>query len=312
MWRNWTAHASTACAALPGLLELAQGGTTVGTGLNAPVSFASRDHRAESPPDGTAFVPAADVQNDKSRRCRLRKAPWRRQRRRSSRSPTTSDCSPAAITEEVVASENDPGSSIMPGKEQSGTQVEAVTQVCDAVFWSPGGGDVRRKPGDTSNSTCSPLIAHAVIESVHLLADAARSFATCVLSSGLQPRQALAAGIERSLMLVTALAPLVGYDRAAHRQTACAPPSVDQERHQGRRNPGAVRSAGTAGADGARLRMNSTFGGGAVLRRATVAIPGVQEAGRWQGKGRVERVIDNPASARSTLTACDVMECRVR
>jgi fumarate hydratase class II len=115
---------------------------------------------------------------------------------------------------ELLIPENEPGSSIMPGKVNP-TQCEALTMACAQVF----GNDVAVNWGGANGhfelNVYKPLIAYAFLQSVRLLADGAASFDRHC-AQGIEPnRQRIAELVERSLMLVTALAPRIGYDRAA-------------------------------------------------------------------------------------------------
>jgi fumarate hydratase class II len=102
----------------------------------------------------------------------------------------------------------------MPGKVNP-TQVEALTQVCARVFGNQGTMQFAASQGQFELNTYRPLLAHTFLQSVGLLADAAESFTEHLLA-GLAPnKEALQRGVERSLMLVTALAPTIGYDEAA-------------------------------------------------------------------------------------------------
>ena len=115
---------------------------------------------------------------------------------------------------EISIPENEPGSSIMPGKVNP-TQCEAMTMLCAQVF----GNDVAVNFGGASGNfelnVYRPMIVHNVLQSIRLLADGARSFNDqCAV--GIEPnRERIAALLEQSLMLVTALNPHIGYDRAA-------------------------------------------------------------------------------------------------
>ena len=102
----------------------------------------------------------------------------------------------------------------MPGKVNP-TQVEAMTQVCAQVFGNHATVTFAGSQGQFELNVYRPVIAYNVLQSARLLADAADSFTTNLLD-GLEPRaDNLRAGVERSLMLVTALAPSIGYDKAA-------------------------------------------------------------------------------------------------
>jgi fumarate hydratase class II len=115
---------------------------------------------------------------------------------------------------ELILPENEPGSSIMPGKVNP-TQSEAVTMVCCQVFGNETTITVAASQGHFELNVYKPVIAHAMLQSIRLLADAAVSFAdNCI--SGIRANEArIAELLKNSLMLVTALAPKIGYDRAA-------------------------------------------------------------------------------------------------
>jgi fumarate hydratase class II len=115
---------------------------------------------------------------------------------------------------ELALPENEPGSSNMPGTVNP-TQCEALTQVCTQVFGNHAAVTFAASQGHFELNVYRPVVAYNVLQSVRLLADGAASF-TDHLLAGLEPRRDnIAAGVERSLMLVTALAPAIGYDAAA-------------------------------------------------------------------------------------------------
>lgn len=115
---------------------------------------------------------------------------------------------------ELALPENEPGSSIMPGKVNP-TQCEAMTQVCIEVFGNHAALTFAGSQGQFELNTYRPMMAWNFLRSVRLLADAAESFTEHLLK-GLEPRREnIARGVENSLMLVTALAPAIGYDKAA-------------------------------------------------------------------------------------------------
>jgi fumarate hydratase class II len=115
---------------------------------------------------------------------------------------------------ELALPENEPGSSIMPGKVNP-TQCEALTQVCVQIFGNNASISFAGSQGHFELNVYNPLMAYNFLQSVRLMADAARSFTdNCVV--GIEPRvDNIKTGLERSLMLVTALAPKIGYDEAA-------------------------------------------------------------------------------------------------
>ena len=121
---------------------------------------------------------------------------------------------PRAGFAELALPENEPGSSIMPGKVNP-TQIEALTMVCARVFGNETTLVFAASQGHFELNAMKPIVAQALLESIDLLADAIDSFTErCVV--GLQPETSrLATNLERSLMLVTALVPTLGYDRAA-------------------------------------------------------------------------------------------------
>jgi fumarate hydratase class II len=204
---------------LPGLMELAQGGTAVGTGLNAPVGFAEQiaeriaaltqmkfrtapnkfealaahdamvfSHGALNTVAGSLFKIANDIRFLGS--------------------------GPRSGLGELSLPENEPGSSIMPGKVNP-TQCEAMTQVCVEVFGNHTSITFGGSQGHFELNVYNPVMAYNFLQSVRLLADAAVSFTDrCVV--GIKANEAhIRELMERSLMLVTALAPKVGYDKAA-------------------------------------------------------------------------------------------------
>jgi fumarate hydratase class II len=115
---------------------------------------------------------------------------------------------------ELSLPENEPGSSIMPGKVNP-TQCEALTQVCVQVFGNNAALTFAGSQGHFELNVYNPLMAYNFLQSVQLMADAAVSFTdNCV--AGIEAREDnIKAALERSLMLVTALAPTIGYDNAA-------------------------------------------------------------------------------------------------
>jgi fumarate hydratase class II len=205
--------------ALKQLYPLAQGGTAVGTGLNThprfAVLFAQRvaaitrlpfvsarnkfealaSHGAYAFAHGALNALAADlfkIAND----IRLLGS------------------GPRSGLGELVLPENEPGSSIMPGKVNP-TQAEALTMVCCQVFGNHTAISAGASQGHFELNVYKPLLAHCMLQSIRLLADAARSFAdNCVV--GIRANEArIRELMERSLMLVTALAPHIGYEKAA-------------------------------------------------------------------------------------------------
>src|SRR5690606_21100461 len=121
---------------------------------------------------------------------------------------------PRAGLGELALPENEPGSSIMPGKVNP-TQCEALTQVCVQIFGNNAAISFAGSQGHFELNVYNPVMAYNFLQSVRLMADAGVSFTeNCVV--GIEPREDnIRAAVERSLMLVTALAPKIGYDNAA-------------------------------------------------------------------------------------------------
>src|ERR687890_278244 len=115
---------------------------------------------------------------------------------------------------EITLPENEPGSSIMPGKVNP-TQAEAMTMVCAQVMGNQATVTFAGSQGHFELNVFKPVIANAVLQSIRLLADASTSFADNAVAGIVPNRERLSELMERSLMLVTALAPRIGYDKAA-------------------------------------------------------------------------------------------------
>jgi fumarate hydratase class II len=205
--------------ALPGLLELAQGGTAVGTGLNAPAGFAEAIAAEIASATALPFVTAPNKFEALAAQDALLFAHGALNTLAASLHKIAGDIrllgsGPRAGLGELALPANEPGSSIMPGKVNP-TQCEALTQVCAQVFGNHAAVTFAASQGQFELNVYRPVVAYNVLQSIRLIADACDSF-TRNLLAGLEPRlDNLAAGVERSLMLVTALAPAIGYDKAA-------------------------------------------------------------------------------------------------
>jgi fumarate hydratase class II len=204
---------------LPHLAELALGGTAVGTGLNAHPEFGARVAGELARRTGLAFVTAPNKFEALAANDAMVNAHGALKTLAASLTKIANDVrwlasGPRSGLGELSIPENEPGSSIMPGKVNP-TQSEALTMACAQVF----GNDVAINIGGASGhfqlNVYRPLIAHAFLQSVRLLGDGAAGFdAHC--ARGIEPnRERIADLVGRSLMLVTALAPHIGYDRAA-------------------------------------------------------------------------------------------------
>ncbi|MGN6086857.1 class II fumarate hydratase [Trinickia sp.] len=206
-------------SALPHLYELAQGGTAVGTGLNAHPQFAERVAAAIARLTGVPFVSAPNKFEVMAAADALVFAHGALKTVAASLMKIANDVrwlasGPRCGLGEIAIPENEPGSSIMPGKVNP-TQSEAVTMLCCQVF----GNDVAINFGGASGNfelnVFRPMIAHNVLQSIRLLADGAQSFNDhCAV--GIEPnRERIDTLLNESLMLVTALNPHIGYDKAA-------------------------------------------------------------------------------------------------
>jgi len=205
--------------ALPGLYQLAQGGTAVGTGLNAPKGFAELVAREIAGATGLPFVSAPNKFEALASQDALLFAHGALATLAAGLHKIANDLrllgsGPRSGLGELALPANEPGSSIMPGKVNP-TQCEALTQVCAQVLGNQATIQLADSMGQFELNTYRPAMANAFLQSVRLLADAAASFTEHLLT-GLEPRlDNIARGVERSLMLVTALAPTIGYDKAA-------------------------------------------------------------------------------------------------
>ncbi|MDX2222036.1 MAG: class II fumarate hydratase [Rhodospirillaceae bacterium] len=205
--------------ALPDLRRLAQGGTAVGTGLNAKAGFAAAFCAELSALTGEHFEPAANffaalAAHDALVACSGTLNTTATALMKIANDIRLLGSGPRAGLGELILPENEPGSSIMPGKVNP-TQAEALTMVCAQVMGNHTTVTIAGSQGHLELNVYKPVIVANVLRSIRLLADAAASFTEhCV--SGLAPDRArIAAHVENSLMLVTALAPHVGYDKAA-------------------------------------------------------------------------------------------------
>ncbi|MDO9441348.1 MAG: class II fumarate hydratase [Beijerinckiaceae bacterium] len=204
---------------LPDLYPLAQGGTAVGTGLNARAGFAEAFARRMAELTGIPFVTAPNKFEALASHDALVFVHGALNAAAGGLFKIANDLrllgsGPRSGLGEISLPENEPGSSIMPGKVNP-TQAEAMTMVCARVFGNQTTMSVAGSQGHFELNVFKPVLAFALLESIALLADAADSFrVNCV--EGVKPnRERIADLLSRSLMLVTALAPKIGYDKAA-------------------------------------------------------------------------------------------------
>ena len=206
-------------ATLPGLFELAQGGTAVGTGLNAPKGFAELVAKNIAELTGLPFVTAPNKFEVMAAHDAMVFSHGAINAAATALFKIANDIrflgsGPRSGLGELALPENEPGSSIMPGKVNP-TQSEALTQVCAHIFGNNAAITFAGSQGHFELNVYNPMMAYNFLQSAQLLGDAARSFTEhCVV--GIEAREDnIKAGLERSLMLVTALAPKIGYDNAA-------------------------------------------------------------------------------------------------
>ena len=204
---------------LPEQYMLAQGGTAVGTGLNSKKGFAEKFAAEVAKITGLPFVTAPNKFEVMAAHDAYVAAQGALTSVATALFKIANDIrllasGPRSGFGELSLPENEPGSSIMPGKVNP-TQAEAITMVCCQVFGNQTTISVAGSQGHFELNVFKPVMAYALLQSIRLLADAARSFADhCVVGIKANEKR-IAELMERSLMLVTALTPKIGYDNAA-------------------------------------------------------------------------------------------------
>jgi len=204
---------------LPALMQLAQGGTAVGTGLNAPIGFAEQVAERIAAITHLPFTSAPNKFEALAAHDAMVFTHGAINTVAASLFKIANDIrflgsGPRSGLGELSLPENEPGSSIMPGKVNP-TQCEAMTQVCVQIFGNNAALTFAGSQGHFELNVFNPVMAYNFLQSVRLMSDAAVSFTeNCVI--GIEAREDnIKAAVERSLMLVTALAPKIGYDNAA-------------------------------------------------------------------------------------------------
>jgi len=204
---------------LKDILFLAQGGTAVGTGLNTKKNFDIKITREISRYCKIPFKPAPNKFSELAAHDAI-----------VSLSGALNSCAvalmkisndirflgsgPRAGYGELILPENEPGSSIMPGKVNP-TQCEAVTMVCVKVIGNHTGISIAGTHGHFELNVFKPLIAHNILQSIDLLADSVKNFSLYCVKGIKANKLKIKEHLDNSLMLVTALAPKIGYDNAA-------------------------------------------------------------------------------------------------
>lgn len=222
-WSGYAAQIAAATdrleSALPGLYELAAGGTAVGTGLNAPPGFAERFASELAELTGQPFVTApnkfaalagAEAMVAASAGLRGVAAPLLK----IANDIRFLGSGPRNGLGELRLPENEPGSSIMPGKVNP-TQCEATMMVCLKVMADDSALATAAGMGNFELNTMRPLIASSFLHSARILTDAIRNLRVFCIEGIELDRERIDHDLGRSLMLVTALTPEIGYDRAA-------------------------------------------------------------------------------------------------
>ncbi|WNZ45022.1 class II fumarate hydratase [Leptolyngbya boryana CZ1] len=206
-------------ATLPGLYELAIGGTAVGTGINTHPEFAVRSASKIAELTGLPFVSAPNkfaalAAHDaivftsgaiKTLACALMKI---------ANDLRWMGSGPRCGLGELVLPANEPGSSIMPGKVNP-TQCEAMTMVCVQVMGNDSAIAIAASQGNFELNVFKPVLIHNLIHSIRILSDACSSFTDHMVVGIVPNRDRINQFLENSLMLVTALNPKIGYDNAA-------------------------------------------------------------------------------------------------
>lgn len=204
---------------LPGLYELSLGGTAVGTGLNSHPDFAVKSAENIAKITGFPFVTAPNKFESSSAHDAIVFAHGALKTLAASLMKIANDVrwmasGPRVGLGELFIPENEPGSSIMPGKVNP-TQSEAMTMVAAQVMGNDATINLAGTQGNFELNVFKPVMIYNFLQSVRLLADTCRMF-NIHCAKGIEPnRERLAENMNKSLMLVTALNPHIGYDKAA-------------------------------------------------------------------------------------------------
>lgn len=204
---------------LPMLMELAQGGTAVGTGLNAPKGFAEKVAERIAAITGLPFATAPNKFEALAAHDAMVMSHGAINTVAASLFKIANDIrflgsGPRSGLGELSLPENEPGSSIMPGKVNP-TQCEALTMVCCQIFGNHAALTFAGSQGHFELNVFNPVMAYNFLQSVRLMADAAVSFTDNCVAGIVAREDNIKSALDRSLMLVTALAPKIGYDKAA-------------------------------------------------------------------------------------------------
>lgn len=204
---------------LPGLYELALGGTAVGTGLNAPTDFAHRVALKIAELTDLPFISAPNKFAALAAHDQIVQAHSALKGLAVSLMKIANDIrwlgsGPRCGIGELILPANEPGSSIMPGKVNP-TQCEALTMVCAQVIGNDTCVSLSGSQGNFELNVFKPVMIYNLIQSIYLLSDGARSFTTHCVAGILPHQENITQHLNQSLMLVTALNRVIGYDKAA-------------------------------------------------------------------------------------------------
>ena len=219
-WRSMVEHArEMLVSSLEGLYELALGGTAVGTGLNAPAGFAESAAKHAADLTGYPFRTAPNKFHALTSKDALVFSHGALKALAANLMKLANDVrwlasGPRCGLGEIFIPENEPGSSIMPGKVNP-TQCEALTMVAVQVMGNDAAVGMAASQGNFELNVYMPLLAYNYLQSVRLLADGVDSFTRRCLEGLQANREKMAENLHRSLMTVTALTPLVGYENGA-------------------------------------------------------------------------------------------------
>lgn len=206
-------------AVLPELYELALGGTAVGTGLNAPKGFAEKAAEKIAAHTGLPFVTAPNKFAVLAAHDAIVAASGAVKACACAMMKIANDirwlaCGPRCGFGELILPENEPGSSIMPGKVNP-TQCEAMTMVCAQIIGLDTAVSLAGSQGNFELNVFKPMMIFDLLEEIRLLADSANSFTKYALEGLQADKERIQELVGKSLMLVTALSPAIGYDNAA-------------------------------------------------------------------------------------------------
>lgn len=205
--------------ALPHLYELAIGGTAVGTGLGAPKGFAEKMCKNLAEKTGLPFKPATSTFAAIAAHDAIVAAHGSLKTLATALTKIATDLSwmgsgPRCGIGELTFPQNEPGSSIMPGKVNP-TQCEALTMICAHVMGNDQAITIGGSRGNFELNVFKPMMIHNFLNSLILLSDSMRSFTDHFVEGLRANKENIDTNLHRSLMLVTALSPVIGYDKAA-------------------------------------------------------------------------------------------------